>query len=683
MKASAGTAKPMGARLLEGGVNFALYSRNASSVRLVLFNRKDDEYPTTEIELNPPINRSGDIWHIFAEGLNKGQFYGWRVDGPRTTERHHCFNPRLTLLDPYARAVTDLQGTPKCVVIEDDFDWQGVPKPNIPWKDTVIYETHVRGLTAHPSSGVKHPGTFLGVIEKIPHLKDLGITAVEFMPLQEFNHHENLRLNPLTGEAVGNYWGYSSAAFFAPNGRYSSSGDCGEQVGEFREMVRQLHLAGIEVILDMVFNHTAESGNQGSVYSFKGIDNSSYYLLERDSCRYMNLTGCGNTFFCNNPPVSDFIIDCLRYWVSEMGVDGFRFDLATIFNRDQNGDWWEDPPILQRINDDPVLRNVKLISEPWDAAGGHRMGRFGGSNWGDWNDRFRDDVRRFWRGDKDSVGDFASRLAGSEDYFGSKGSPLRSVNYVTCHDGFTLNDLVSYRKKHNLANGHGGQDGASENLSSNFGVEGETGDLKITAKRIRQVKNFLATLFLSQGVPMLLGGDEFQRTQQGNNNPYCQDNEISWYNWDFVEKHREIYRFCRELIRFRKNHPALRRSKFFTDGKLNKSRTPDIGWLSENGEPQDWKAENRRLACFINGNRDDTGSNMDEADLYFMFNSTSTKCVFKISPLLHGKRWRIAIDTGAESPGDIFPTGEEPLVNDTGRYRLKPLSTAVLIAKHD
>ncbi|MBC8279009.1 MAG: glycogen-debranching protein, partial [FCB group bacterium] len=578
----------MGARVNGGGVNFALYSKHASAVTLALFDSPADTEPCFEFALDHESNRTGEIWHVFVEGLTAGQLYGFRVNGPRGVDHGHRFKPDRILLDPYARAVADLHGLPKSVVVSDHFDWQGVPKPKIPYGDTVIYETHVKGLTIHPSAGVQNPGTYRGVIEKIPYFKDLGITALELLPVHEFNHQERPRKNPLNGDTLGNYWGYSTIAFFAPKGSYSTSGDCGRQVDEFREMVRELHRAGIEIILDVVFNHTAELNHRGPLYNFRGIDNRSYYLLQKNKMRYLNLTGCGNTFYCNQAASATLIVDCLKYWYSEMGVDGFRFDLATVFNRDRYGDWWEKSPLLEWINNEPSLAGAKLISEPWDASGGYAVGKFGGGKWCDWNDKFRDEVRSFWRGDKGMTGKFATRLSGSQDLFHTKNSPARSINFITCHDGFTLRDLVSYKKKHNRGNGDNNRDGASQNYSMNFGHEGDTPDAKINRKRIRQAKNLIAALFLSQGVPMLLGGDEFFRTQQGSNNAYCQDNEVSWYDWELLKENEELYRFVRGMIRFRREHPSLRRPCFFAGGRGRKNLPPDISWYNPAGNPRRW-----------------------------------------------------------------------------------------------
>lgn len=681
LKASRGSPLELGARLEGSGANFAVYSGSASAMSLVLFDKPGDRRPAREIKFSPEENRTGDVWHLFVEGVSEGALYGFRADGSRLIRDGHRFNPANILLDPYARAVADLQSLPKCVLTRiDDFDWQGVRKPKIPWEKTVIYETHVKGFTAHPSSKVKYPGTYCGVIEKIPYLKDLGITAVEFLPLQEFNHRENPRRNPLTEEVLGNYWGYSTVAFFAPKGSYSSSGDTGEQVVEFKEMVRELHRAGIEVILDIVFNHTAEMGRGGPTYSFRGLDNRAYYLMAEDGRRYLNLTGCGNTFKCSHPAVVDFIVHCLRYWSAVMMVDGFRFDLATIFNRDEKGGWLEDSPVLKRINGDPLLKGVKLISEPWDAAGGYKPGSFGGREWVDWNDRCRDDVRRFWRGDSGSAGRLATRVAGSQDLFAGKGTPLKSLNFITCHDGFTLYDLCSYTKKHNIANGHRNRDGMGENFSRNFGAEGETEDPEILHARLRQAKNFIATLFLSQGIPMILGGDEFLRTQGGNNNAYCQDNDVSWFNWELLAGNREIHRFCREMIKLRRSKPFLKRRNFFTGQALKKNIRPDVLWFKDDGTPQDWGKSRNTLGCFINGRWRASGRGADD-DFFLMFNSGEEAVKFKLPPGKPVKEWYVAVDTDAESPHDIFPPGDEPLAESQAEFTIGPLSLSVLVGK--
>lgn len=680
MKVSPGTSSSLGAKLDSNGVNFALYSRHASEVILSLFDSREARFPFTEIKLDPDVHRTGDIWHIYVEGLKKGQLYCFRVKGPRSVKEGHRFNFKAFLLDPYARAIADLHGLPKAVVVPDDFDWKGVSRPKTPLKDSIILETHIRGLTIHPSANSKCPGTYMGVVEKIPYFKDLGITALEFLPVMEFNHMERLRTNPVDGRPLGNYWGYSTIAFFAPKASYSSSGDCGQQVAEFKEMVRELHLAGIEVILDVVFNHTAEMDARGPLYNFRGIDNKSYYLLQKNKSRYQNLTGCGNTFYCNQAAAATLIVDSLKYWYGEMGVDGFRFDLATIFNRGRKGEWMNASPLLEWINNEPSLSEAKLIAEPWDAAGGYAVGGFGGKKWSDWNDKFRDDIRRYWRSDKGCVGKLATRLAGSQDVFHAKGSPLKSINFITCHDGFTLRDLVSYKSKHNRLNGDDNCDGAGENFSSNCGVEGDTDDKKISTLRIKLAKNFIATLLLSQGVPMLLGGDEFFRTQSGNNNAYCQDNEISWYDWNLLKKYSELHRFVKGVIKIRKTFPSLTRTVFFKGGSIKSGPVPDIIWFSDKGVVKKWDEPDESLACFIDGSPRSTGVKKDCPALFIIFNPAKTGAFFIIPELEKPRFWKRLIDTSQARPKDITLNGKSPVI--TSRIiTVGPQSMIVLAEK--
>ena len=596
---SPGKPLPFGANPGGKGTQFAVFSRHATAVSLLLFDHPQAPTPFAEIALDPATHRTGDIWHAQVDGAGPGTFYLYRVDGPWEPDRGHRFNPDKLVLDPYVKAVTgsftwdfaDAAGMPKGIVLADDFDWQGDRPLNNPLRFSVIYEAHVRGFTRHPSSGVEHPGTFRGVIEKIPYLADLGVTAVELLPVQEFDELANTRVNPRTGERLQNFWGYDTISFFAPKGRYSAGGSLGEQVTEFKEMVRALHAAGIECILDIVFNHTAEGDETGPTLCFRGLDNSIYYMLdEADPRRYRNYTGCGNTMNCNHPIVRTLIMDCLRYWVVEMHVDGFRFDLGSVLGRDTDGRIMENPPILERIAEDPVLRHTKIIAEAWDAAGAYQVGWFPGGRWAEWNDRFRDDVRRYWRGDPGQVAHLATRLAGSSDLYLRDGrKPFHSINFVTSHDGFTLNDLVSYEEKHNEENGEDGRDGFGNNLSANHGVEGPTTDPRIECVRARQVKNYLATLLLSLGTPMILGGDEMRRTQRGNNNPWCQNNEISWYDWRLLEMHADIHRFCREAIAFRKRHPAFLRPEFWNGRDSSHNLIPDITWFTEAGLPADWR----------------------------------------------------------------------------------------------
>ncbi len=706
----AGKPLPFGATLTGRGTQFAVFSRNATAVSLLLFSDPEDATPVAEIALDPKLNKTGDVWHVEVEGAGPGTYYLYRVDGPYLPEKGHRFNPNKLLLDPYVKAVTgnftwnfadargfdpkspdedlsfsktpDAAGMPKGIVVADDFDWQGDRPLCRPLRFSVIYETHVRSLTLHPGSGVKHPGTFRGVIEKIPYLTDLGVTAIELLPVQEFDELETTRTNPRTGERLQNYWGYSTISFFAPKGRYSSSGAVGEQVSEFKEMVRELHRAGIEVILDIVFNHTAEGDETGPTLCYRGLDNSIYYILDRDKRFYKNFSGCGNTLNCNHPLVRTLIIDCLRYWVMEMHVDGFRFDLGSVLGRDSDGAIMENPPILERIAEDPVLRDTKIIAEAWDAAGAYQVGSFPGGRWAEWNDRFRDDVRRFWRGDDGAVPNLATRLAGSSDLYLRDGrKPFHSINFVTSHDGFTLNDLVSYAKKHNEENGEENSNGFEHNLSCNYGVEGETKNPAVEAVRNRQVKNFLLTLMLSLGTPMLLGGDEFRRSQAGNNNPYCQNNEISWYDWGLLEKHADVHRFCRELVAFRRRHLAFLRPEFYSGKDSSHNRIPDIAWYNEDAEPSEWDPGMESLALMIDGNKADTESDRDDNDVFMMLNASPKDMLFFVAPVPPGKSaWHRAIDTSLPSPRDIVEPGtEERLLKDT--YRVVSRSAVVLLSK--
>ena len=685
----AGKPLPFGATLTPRGTQFSVFSRNATAISLLLFSDPQDSKPSREIALDPDLNKTGDIWHVEVQGVGPGAYYLFRADGPYEPRLGHRFNPHKLLLDPYVKAVTgnftwnladargfdpqspdsdlsfstssDVAGMPKGIVVSDEFDWKGDRPLCRPMRFSVIYETHVRSLTLHPGSGAKHPGTFRGVTEKLPYLKELGITAVELLPVQEFDELEVEGTNPRTGERLQNYWGYSTISFFAPKGRYSSSGALGEQVTEFKEMVRELHAAGIEVILDIVFNHTAEGDETGPTLCYRGLDNSIYYILDEDKRRYRNFSGCGNTLNCNHPIVRTLIIDCLRYWVIEMHVDGFRFDLGSVLGRDSSGRVMENPPILERIAEDPVLRDTKIIAEAWDAAGAYQVGSFPGGRWSEWNDRFRDDVRMFWRGDPGTAANLATRLSGSSDLYLRDGrKPFHSVNFVTSHDGFTLNDLVSYTRRHNEENGEKNEDGRDDNRSENFGIEGPTDDAEIEAVRNRQVKNFLSTLLLSLGTPMLLGGDEFRRTQAGNNNPYCQNNPVSWYDWSLLSRHADIHRFCRELIAFRKRHLAFLRPEFYIGGQASHNKIPDITWLTEDAELADWDPERSTLALVIDGNQAETAADRDDNDFFMMINASGEDVLFTLAPIPPGKEaWYWAIDTGRQSPEDILPAGEE------------------------
>jgi glycogen operon protein len=692
----AGNPLPIGGAHQGGdGVNFVLFSRHATAVRLEFYQHSRDSFPSRIVDLDPVRHRTGDVWHVWVRGVSAGQLYGYRVDGPYLPEEGHRFNPYKLLLDPYARVIAGVEdwdflaargydssssladlsfssvdnagAAPKCIFTHDHFDWEMDSPPKHSASDTVIYETHVRGFTIHPSAGVAHPGTFIGLIEKIPYLQDLGVTAIELMPVLEFNENESNRLNPITGEKLKNYWGYNPVAYFAPKHSYCIGEQAGRQLNEFREMVKAFHRAGIEVILDIVLNHTAEGDELGPTISLRGIENSIFYMLQENGCRYYkNFSGVGNTLNANHPVVREFVRNVLRYWVMHMHVDGFRFDLASVLGRDEHGNILRNAPLLEDIAEDPILHDVKIIAEAWDAGGAYQVGAFSTRRWTEWNGRFRDDVRRFWIGDAGMMGSFASRISGSSDLYQSSGKgPASSLNFVTCHDGFTLNDLVSFTQKHNDENGEFSRDGTDANYSDNCGVEGASLDPGVEGMRNRLIKNFLLTLFISRGIPMLLGGDEFRRTQRGNNNAYCQDNEVSWFDWSLLEKHKEIQRFTRGMIAFRRAHPVLRRENFYTDA--------EIKWSAPNGGPPAWADPRQKsFACLILGQA--------EPDLFILFNAGASSVDFYLPALPDGKIWRLAVDTSRATPDDLFDSAKEPSLQGRVGFQLEPRSSAILIS---
>jgi len=635
---------------------------------LWLFEDPDASIPSLRV---PIQHRTGDIWHVRLTQDLRGWCYALRVlDSNRvstgTRDSHQL------LLDPYARLIAYcsaqqvrsadtrksevFQRRAISVLTTSQFDWQDVAPPRHTWTDTVIYETHVRGLTQHASANVPHRGQYLGVIEKIPYLKSLGVTAVELLPVQAFERENIIG----STRRPTQYWGYNPIALFAPHPAYASSADLEAPLTEFKTMVRELHRAGIEVFVDIVFNHTGEAGRDGPVYSFRGFDNEIYYMLSADGSRYLDYTGCGNTLNCNHPVVRAMILECLRHWVVDLHIDGFRFDLAAVLGRGADGALLSSPPLLEAIAEDPILRDIKLIAEAWDAGGAFQVGRFGTERWGEWNCCFRNDVRRFWRGDPGLSGRFASRLCGSADLYQRHGAtPLKSINFVTSHDGFTLNDLVSYSAKHNEANGENNQDGTDENFSANHGVEGDTDDIDITKLRRRQMKNMLTTLVLSRGVPMLLGGDEFARSQHGNNNAYCQDNDTSWYDWTYAEKNADLIGFVRRLIQLRKEHAALRADHFYSER--------EITWLGPAGGTPEWHGAKNQLGCIVVDGA---------ARIALLFNAAAEPCDFEL-PSAFG-RWRIAIDTGAEPPDDAPDSAGGAFIANPGVVRLMSRSTLVL-----
>lgn len=680
---SRGAPLPLGAHRIHDGVNFSIFSRHASSVVLLLFHPGQED-PFLELPLDIRFNRTGEIWHALVKGLDPGVRYAYRMDRkPASNFRVYRYNSDTVLLDPYAKVISghaDWASEPengfylrRNMLLSGEFDWGSDQPLNIPLSETVIYETHVRGFTMHPSSGVSKPGTFAGLIEKIPYLKDLGITAVELLPVHEFEELDTIRVNPRTGQRLVNFWGYQPINFFAPNAAYSSLKGDGDQVREFKTLVKSMHAAGIEVILDVVFNHTAEGDDRGPTFSYRGIDNPVYYMLDPQG-QYLNYSGCGNTLNCNHPVVRDLIVECLRYWVMEMHVDGFRFDLASILGRGTDGTVLRNPPLLESLAHDPVLANTKLIAEAWDAAGLYQVGTFPAwSRWAEWNGKFRDDVRRFVRAEPGMVSALATRLVGSPDlYRTSSREPYHSINFVTCHDGFTLADLVSYDRKHNEENGENNTDGANENFSWNCGVEGPTDDAEILRLRTRQAKNLAAILMISDGVPMILAGDELGRTQRGNNNAYCHDNEISWIDWQLAEKNAGIHRFFRLLIEFRRHHPLLRSTSY---GSLTGEGDRRLEWNGiKLGQP-DWSHESRSLAMHLSG-LSELGA---EDHIYFIANSYWEPLTFELPNT--GLKWLRFVDTTLASPDDILEPGEEIPVGLDGKYLAGPRSVAVLVGR--
>ncbi|MDO4570000.1 MAG: glycogen debranching protein GlgX, partial [Planctomycetia bacterium] len=597
---------PYGAIPDENGVQFFFFSRNAREMRILFYDSAEALQPTEVFSLYSNKNRWGDVWSVYIPGKKSGDLYHIQVDGPFAPEKGHRFNRDARLIDPYAKALSGeyilSQGVlipPKCVVSDDRFDWKGDRHLRYPLADSIIYEMHVGGLTRSETSHCAYPGTYRGVVEKIPYLKSLGITAVELMPIYEFLDRDPFA--PPQKKGLTNYWGYDPVCFFAPHRKYAADSTPGAVVREFKEMVSQLHQAGIEVILDVVFNHTAEGNERGPTLSFKGFENSVYYMLENDLRYYRNYSGCGNTINGNHPIVREMIFNSLRYWVHNYHIDGFRFDLASILSRDRYGKLVTNPPVVESIAEDPLLADTKIIAEAWDASGAYQVGSFSSIRWAEWNGRYRDDVRRFWRGDDGSVNALATRLAGSSDLYKAGGrAPYHSVNFITSHDGFTLSDLVSYNQKHNEANGEMNRDGDNANHSYNYGVEGPTHDQAILEVRERQVKNFLATLLLSQGVPMITMGDECRRTQLGNNNAYCQNNKISWFDWRLTRKNEGLLRFFQALTAFRRVEPGLRRRRFLSGSVVSpQNKFLDVAWFRDDGTPYDWNQNHSALVCFL------------------------------------------------------------------------------------
>ena len=697
IRVSAGKAVRLGTKVTADGVYFTVFSRNAKKVFLDLYASPEDAVPYHTIELNPETNKTGDQWHVFVEGLKAGDLYLYRVDGPFAPSKGHRFDKTQPLFDPRAKAFSEgtvfkymthsedklMDRFPKCVIVDDeDYDWEDDKPLEIPLEKSIIYEMHVKGFTASPTSGVEHPGTYRGVIEKIPYLQSLGISAVELLPVMEFDEYENSNINPRTGTRLKNFWGYSTIGFFAPKCSYSSDRRPGACVREFRDMVKALHNAGIEVLLDVVFNHTAEGNENGVSLNFRGFDNKIFYHLVPDHKEYyMNYSGCGNAVNANHPVVQDFIIDCLHYWVLEMHVDGFRFDLASELTRDEKGNPSDIAPLTKRISEDAILRKTKIIAEPWDCAGAYQIGNFPGGRWCEWNDHYRDGIRRFIRGDEYIANEAATRIAGSNDLYALSGrGPINSINFVTAHDGFTMNDLVTYNYKHNEENGEENRDGSDNNLSYNHGFEGPTVNPKIETIRAQKIRNFFTTLMLSQGVPMFVSGDEVRRTQGGNNNAYCQDNEISWFNWDDVNNNVQMLDFVQNLIALRNQHPVFHRRYFFggaATGIFNEP--PDISWFNYDGTVPDWKKMNRYLAFRLGGKVSDLPS--DDNDFFVAMNMDIHDVTITIPKPSGGRRWFRTIDTSINNRTSILLGGQEENLNSQEHYVVMANSILVLISK--
>lgn len=699
-----GKPYPLGATWDGEGVNFTLYADNATGVELCLFDSPESQTESKKIKL---YERSHQVWHVYLPGVKPGQLYGYRVHGPYEPQNGHRFNPNKLLLDPYAKAIAgvidwhdslfayevgseqeDLSYSeedsapyiPKSVVIDNNFDWGDDAPPRTPYHQSVIYEAHVRGLTMqHPEIPEDIRGSYAAIAHPaiIKHLQDLGITAIELMPIHQFVNDRYL-----VEKGLRNYWGYNSIGFFAPDVRYSSSGVTGGQVSEFKNMVKELHKAGIEVILDVVYNHTGEGNHMGPTLSFKGIDNASYYrLVDEDKRFFMDYTGTGNTLNAMLPNVLRYIMDSLRYWITEMHVDGFRFDLASTLARELH-EVNRLSAFFDIIHQDPIISQVKLIAEPWDVGeGGYQVGKFP-PGWAEWNGKYRDCIRDYWRGADSMLGEFAQRFTGSPDlYQDDYRRPTASINFITAHDGFTMHDLVSYNEKHNDANGEDNNDGESHNRSWNCGAEGETDDESVNELRAQQKRNFMSTLFLSQGVPMLVAGDEMGRTQGGNNNAYCQDNEISWVNWENADK--ELLEFTQKLIHFRREHPNFRRRRWFQGQPAKGQQLEDIAWFLPEGDEmseENWSHDfAKSLAVFLNGKGIHSlgakGERIVDDSYYVIFNAFHEAIDYKLPAEKFGKKWKVVLNTADyKADRSVYNAGETVTVE--GR-------TVVLLEHHN
>lgn len=675
---------PFGAIEVPRGINFSVYSKHATACTLVLYELGSRE-PRAEIPF-PREFRVGDVFAMTVFDLEAENLeYGFRMEGPLSPEEGHRFDRSQVLLDPTARCVSgrekwgETNGDSgsfayRARMVPEDFDWEGDRPLELPIQDLVIYEMHVRGFTRSETSGVRHPGTFAGLREKIPYLKELGINCIELMPIFEFDEMENDHVDPATGERLKNYWGYSTVGFYSPKASYAATAGAAMQADEFKATVKALHRSGIEVILDVVFNHTAEGDDRGRTISFRGLDNRVYYMLKPDG-RYYNFSGCGNTLNCNHPVVRDFVLNCLRYWVEAYHIDGFRFDLASILGRDAQGTPLPNPPLVEAMAMDPVLAKTKLIAEAWDAGGLYQVGTFPAyGRWAEWNGKFRDCVRRFLKGDSGQVREFSNRLVGSPDLYATRG-PTASINFVTCHDGFTLADLVSYNGKHNEANGEANRDGINENLSWNCGIEGATEDPKVLAIRNKQMRSAMIMLFCSQGVPMLMMGDELGRTQLGNNNAYCHDGPRTWLDWSLVKKNADLWRFCRLLIAFRREHAVLRQAAF-PGYRGRGGEMLEVSWHGTKAWQPDWATCSLTLAVMLHGRTKDA-----EETIYIAFNMYWEPLDFQLPEPPSPQRWRLVANTANKPPFDFYEAGTEPPLPPRRPLTIPARSTVVLMAR--
>ena len=684
-----GHVLPFGATMVPNGVNFSIYSSSATSCKLVLFE-KNAPQPFAEIPF-PKEFMIGNVFSMIVFDLDFETLeYGYKMDGPFNPEDGHRFNKDIILSDPYAKAIggRDVWLAPpnweniyphRSRLVFEDFDWEGDEPLNTPIEDLIIYESHVRSFTKHESSKVKNKGTFAGITEKIQYLLDLGINCIELMPIYEFDEYEHSRKNPHTGELLVNYWGYSTLNFFAPKAGFAATGKYGMQVDELKTLIKELHKSGIEVILDVVFNHTAEGDHRGPSISFKGIDNKTYYMLTPEGY-YYNFSGTGNTLNCNHPVVRNMVLDCLRYWASEYHIDGFRFDLAAILGRAQDGSPLSNPPLLESLAYDPVLAKCKLIAEAWDAGGLYQVGSFPCyGRWAEWNGKYRDTIRQFLKGDEGLVGKLSQRMQGSPDMYSTRGA-IAGINFITCHDGFTLYDTFAYNGKHNEANGENNQDGNDDNDSWNCGWEGETEDYGINVLRHRQIKNALSILMLSQGVPMILMGDEMGRTQYGNNNTYCHDNELNWLDWNLIEKNPDIYYFAKHIINFRRTHPVLRNRDHYRNMDYMGTGHPDISFHGIQAWNADWSNSARIFAFMLDGGHAKNGFINDDT-IYTAINMYWDGLPFELPQLPNGKSWYISVNTDMPGPFDFHKLGEEPKLENQHSIIVGPRSVIILLGK--